>query len=160
MSQQTSALGQKRTFAVDMPCPLYPRKRTCAVHLGMSAKCQQRTNALQQNAPVFVSLKCIVCICQRPNGRTPIGDVHFVSRRWLGVCDTRDRWPPPAMAAGVVMRQFQSTSDLPEIVHPTCAKCGAPMWLTRIEPDGPGLERRTFECQACQNEVIEVVKFR
>jgi hypothetical protein len=54
------------------------------------------------------------------------------------------------MAAGVVMRQFQSTSDLQEIVHPTCAKCGAPMWLTRIEPDGPGLEKHTFECQACQ----------
>ena len=67
---------------------------------------------------------------------------------------------PPAMAAGVVMRQFQSTSDLQEIVHPTCAKCGAPMWLTRIEPDGPGLEKRTFECQACQNEAIDVVKFR
>ena len=56
------------------------------------------------------------------------------------------------MAAGVVMRQFQSTSDLQEIVHPTCAKCGAPMWLTRIEPDGPGLEKRTFECQACQRD--------
>ena len=24
-------------------CPLYPRKQTCAVQLGMSAKCQQRT---------------------------------------------------------------------------------------------------------------------
>jgi hypothetical protein len=24
-------------------CPLYPQKRTCAVQLGMSAKCQERT---------------------------------------------------------------------------------------------------------------------
>ena len=42
-----------------------------------------------------------------------------------------------------------------DIVHPTCAKCGAPMWLTRIEPDEPGSEKRTFECQACQNELVE-----
>ena len=24
-------------------CPLYPQKRTCAVQLGMSARCQKRT---------------------------------------------------------------------------------------------------------------------
>ena len=53
------------------------------------------------------------------------------------------------------MRQFQVNSPSEDIVHPTCAKCGAPMWLTRIEPDGPGSEKRTFECQACQNEAIE-----
>jgi hypothetical protein len=57
------------------------------------------------------------------------------------------------------MRQFQSTSDSQEITHPTCAKGGAPMWMTRIEPDGPSLEKRTFECQACQNEAIEIVKY-
>ena len=67
---------------------------------------------------------------------------------------------PPAMAAGVAMRQFESIPNSQDIVHPTCAKCAAPMWLTRIEPDGPGSEKRTFECQACQNEAIEVVKFR
>ena len=61
---------------------------------------------------------------------------------------------------GVVMRQFQVNSPSEDIVHPTCAKCGAPMWLTRIEPDGPGSEKRTFECQACQNEAIEIVRFR
>src|SRR5262249_12456177 len=58
---QMSALGQKRTFAVQnlmsaLPpiatakadfrkssCLLYPRKRTCAVQLGMSALGQKRT---------------------------------------------------------------------------------------------------------------------
>ncbi len=30
------------------PCPLCPRKRTCAVQLGMSALCQKRTFAPQQ----------------------------------------------------------------------------------------------------------------
>ena len=58
------------------------------------------------------------------------------------------------------MRQFQSIAHLQEIVHPTCAKCGTPMWLTRIEADGPGSEKRIFECQACQNEAIEVVRYR
>jgi hypothetical protein len=58
------------------------------------------------------------------------------------------------------MRQFQITPPSLDIVHPTCAKCGAPMWLTRIEPDQPGVEKRTFECQACQNEAIELVKHR
>ena len=56
------------------------------------------------------------------------------------------------------MRQFQVTPPSQDIVHPTCAKCGAPMWLTRIEPDGPEVEKRTFECQACQNENL-VYKF-
>jgi hypothetical protein len=61
-----SALGQKQTYAVHKPmsalpliatakadsrntsCPLYPRKRTCAVQLGMSALGQKRTHAVQQ----------------------------------------------------------------------------------------------------------------
>ena len=34
-----SALGQKQTCAVQKACPLYPRKRTCAVQLAMSALC-------------------------------------------------------------------------------------------------------------------------
>ena len=33
--------------------PLYPRKRTCAVQLGMSALCQEETHALQQTAAQF-----------------------------------------------------------------------------------------------------------
>jgi transcription elongation factor Elf1 len=34
------------------------------------------------------------------------------------------------------------------------------MWLSQIEPDKPGHDRRTFECPRCQHEVSEVVKFR
>jgi hypothetical protein len=60
----------------------------------------------------------------------------------------------------VAMRQFESIPHSEDIVHPRCAKCAAPMWLTRIEPDESGSEKRTFECQACQNEAIEIVKFR
>jgi DNA-directed RNA polymerase subunit RPC12/RpoP len=47
-----------------------------------------------------------------------------------------------------------------EIEHPECAKCGAPMWLTRIGPYEPDHDRRTFECQACGNSKFEIVKFR
>src|SRR6516165_8980808 len=61
-----SVLGQKRTCALqdvmaalhpiatakakfrNRPCPLYPRKRTYAVQLGMSALGQKRTHAVQQ----------------------------------------------------------------------------------------------------------------
>ena len=66
-----SALGHKRTYAVQKAmsalhpiatakatsrkrsCPLYPRKRTCAVQLGMSALGQKRTHAPQQTASLF-----------------------------------------------------------------------------------------------------------
>ena len=41
-----SALGQKRTFAVQKECPLYPQKRTCAVQLGMSALPRKRINSV------------------------------------------------------------------------------------------------------------------
>ena len=47
-----------------------------------------------------------------------------------------------------------------EIEHPECAKCGAAMWLTRIEPYEPDHDQRTFECQACGNSTTEIVKHR
>jgi len=48
----------------------------------------------------------------------------------------------------------------PDIVHPTCARCGAPMWLIRIEPEEPGKQRQTFECKACDNSVQEIAAFK
>jgi hypothetical protein len=41
--------------------------------------------------------------------------------------------------------------------RPVCCKCGAPMWLIRIEPDNAGCARRTFECPRCQNQMTEVI---
>jgi DNA-directed RNA polymerase subunit RPC12/RpoP len=41
-------------------------------------------------------------------------------------------------------------------VRPACAKCGAPMWLTRIQPDKRA--RRTLECPRCQHRIIEVIE--
>jgi hypothetical protein len=66
-----SALGQKRTYALQQamsalppiatakakfrkrPCPLYPRKRTCAVQLAMSALGQKRTSETEPICPLF-----------------------------------------------------------------------------------------------------------
>ena len=76
----------------------------------------------------------------------------------LGVGGRKTAHSRLQMAAGIAMRQVQPSSQLHDIVHPTCPKCGASMWLTRIAPDGPGWEQRTFECQACQNEPIDVVR--
>ena len=60
---------------------------------------------------------------------------------------------------GVAMRQFKSIPNSQDIVHPTCAICDAPMWLTRIEPDFPHHEKRTFECKACGGTTTVIVKF-
>ena len=59
----------------------------------------------------------------------------------------------------VAMRQFESIPNSQDIVHPTCAICDAPMWLTRIEPDFPHHEKRTFECKACGGTTTVIVKF-
>ena len=61
-----------------------------------------------------------------------------------------------------VVREFhdhQPLQQLPE--RPNCSKCGAKMWLARIEPhDQPGHDVRTFECPECDHSEIVTVKFR
>ena len=49
-------------------------------------------------------------------------------------------------------------SPVTTTVRPYCSKCGAPMWLTRIEPDKPGFARRSFECPRCQHQMTEVIE--
>jgi DNA-directed RNA polymerase subunit RPC12/RpoP len=44
--------------------------------------------------------------------------------------------------------------------RPVCSKCGAPMWLTRIEPDKSGFARRRFECPQCQHQMTEVIELK
>ena len=48
----------------------------------------------------------------------------------------------------------------PELELPECVKCGAQTWIAQIEPDKPDYDKRTYECPACENVVIEVVKYR
>ena len=51
-------------------------------------------------------------------------------------------------------------SDPPHIYRPLCPHCRkATMALTRIEPDGPGMDSRTFECARCQHSETVLVSF-
>ena len=61
---------------------------------------ERAINALGKSASVFVSVECIVCICQQPDRRTPIEDVHFFRERRCGYASvTREiAGLPPAMA--------------------------------------------------------------
>lgn len=60
------------------------------------------------------------------------------------------------------MSQSENIFDPARLVLdlPICPKCGATMWLARIEPDEPGHDKRTFECPHCEMAVSEIVKYR
>ena len=53
-----------------------------------------------------------------------------------------------------------SLADSATNVRPVCSKCGAPLWLTRVEPDRPGFALRTFECPRCKNRSSEVIELK
>ena len=53
-----------------------------------------------------------------------------------------------------------STSYSVSIKRPSCPKCGTQMLLSRIEPDAPDHDKRTFKCSACSHELSEIVKFK
>jgi predicted RNase H-like HicB family nuclease len=42
---------------------------------------------------------------------------------------------------------------------PWCPKCSMQMDIARIEPDGPGFDRRTFECPTCQHSENTVAQY-
>ena len=44
------------------------------------------------------------------------------------------------------------------IPQANCSQCQQPMWLTRIQPVGSGLDMRTFECPECNHEETVIVK--
>lgn len=48
-------------------------------------------------------------------------------------------------------------NPLPNPTRPVCSKCGALMWLIRIEPEKPDCARRTFECPRCENRISDVI---
>ncbi len=56
------------------------------------------------------------------------------------------------------MRIVQPGTNL--IERPPCIKCGTQMLLTRIEPDKPDHDRRTFECPECAYQESIVVKYQ
>jgi hypothetical protein len=59
------------------------------------------------------------------------------------------------------MTKFQpATQRTHAIIRPPCPNCGTRMMLSRIEPDSPGYEKRTFECSNCHHEVSEIAEFK
>jgi hypothetical protein len=45
-------------------------------------------------------------------------------------------------------------------MRPPCAKCNTTTMLTRIVPESPGYDRRTFECPKCEHSESMVFKYK
>ena len=59
------------------------------------------------------------------------------------------------------MRKTQIIPQVSTVLRPTCKNCGAQTWLVAIVPDEKAdHDIRTFECPRCQDERVEVVKYR
>jgi len=58
------------------------------------------------------------------------------------------------------MRKHEILPQQRIIGRPFCELCKSQMWLACIEPDEPGYDRRTFECPACPNVTVRIVKYR
>jgi len=58
------------------------------------------------------------------------------------------------------MRRDQILPQQRIIGRPFCELCKSQMWLACIEPDGPDHDKRTFECPACPNISVRIVKYR
>jgi hypothetical protein len=59
------------------------------------------------------------------------------------------------------MSLFQVVDDarLKERPAPPCTRCGARLWLTRIEPRAPGYDCRSFECSKCHGATSYEVEY-
>ena len=58
------------------------------------------------------------------------------------------------------MRYPQYTPPKISFEKSACPKCGERVWLIQIEPDKPNYDKRTYKCSACENVVVEIVKYR
>jgi hypothetical protein len=96
---------------------------------------------------------------------------RFVIRKYLP-CLSKDKWiisrPIVGFQTGgdvegsIPMPNFHQIAkpEFAKIDLPVCPKCRSLMLLTRIEPDRPGYDQRTFECGQCNNEITWIIKFR
>jgi hypothetical protein len=57
------------------------------------------------------------------------------------------------------VRIFHPTSSARTLSWPVCPNCTTPMLIARIDPNGPGTDRRTFECTNCDHSEIEIVNY-
>ena len=58
------------------------------------------------------------------------------------------------------MAKFQSASSNATIDRPPCPTCGSVMWLVRIQPEGQGIDKGTFECPVCDISETAAVKIK
>jgi hypothetical protein len=58
------------------------------------------------------------------------------------------------------MRRDQILPQQRIIGRPFCEVCKSQMWLACIEPHDPDHDKRTFECPACPNITVRIVKYR
>jgi hypothetical protein len=58
------------------------------------------------------------------------------------------------------MRRDQILPQQRIIGRPFCEVCKSQMWLACIEPHDPDHDKRTFECPACPNMTVRIVKYR
>jgi hypothetical protein len=68
--------------------------------------------------------------------------------------------PLGGKSRSVAMTQIEFDPARLVLDLPNCQKCRGTMRLSRIEPDAPGFDKRTFECTQCENVVSEIVKYR
>jgi transposase-like protein len=53
-------------------------------------------------------------------------------------------------APGKIMAKSQvASSNSVTIDRPLCPKCGSVMWLVRVQAEGQGIDKQTFECPVC-----------
>jgi hypothetical protein len=58
-------------------------------------------------------------------------------------------------STGISAVEFNAMADVPKYqfvdnFRPPCSKCGRPLMLTRIEPEKPGFDQRTYYCPSCR----------
>ena len=95
------------------------------------------------------------CLCRDAFDR--LGSINvFNCAQTTVVIETKLR---AVVVSRCVMQQSQQTPSIFLIGRPRCEKCNTRMALTRIEPNGPGHDRRTFECPACEHYEVLVVPF-
>lgn len=41
-----------------------------------------------------------------------------------------------------------------DTIRPPCSRCGRPLILTKIEPEEPGFDLRTYYCAACADSEL------
>jgi hypothetical protein len=51
------------------------------------------------------------------------------------------------ISGGVML--MRSRSELSPLERPRCKRCQTRMMLSRLEPEGDGSQKRTFECSTC-----------